>query len=209
MLFKQSNKLCGGRYQYKVVLVCAGASYFRSGDMDATAQVLDNFEVGVNPSKIRRNAIRTQEDLEYAKAICKQIKKIADCSVRVESPWVSVYVHTRKAAMSLANIDPNNVKYISAPPDGVTLEPNTILLPNCDFEYRVTLGKTNHENSAFVEWADSNNTKVRLTRRCRRDMVKPECWGGSYFYLTGDNVLLMAKMHLGSSISKIERITKK
>lgn len=209
MLFKQSNKLFGGKYQYKIVLVCAGASYFRSGDMDATAFLLDKVDLTASTTKVRRNVIKTQEDLDYAKAVCKQIKKLKDRAVRVETPWVSVYANTEKEILALANIDQSKVKYISAPPKGVNLTPNTIVMKNCDFEYRITMGRTYNENSAFVLWAESNPTKVKLTAGCKKNLLKPAHWGGSHFYLTGDHVLLMAKMHLGSSISKIERITKK
>ncbi len=212
MLYKQNNSLFGGTYQYKVVLVCAGASYFRSGDMDATQKILDNVSVDNNTSQItllRRKSFKTQDDLEYALALCKQIKKLPECNVRVESPWISVYTNTEAEALSLANIDESRVKYISAPPTGVKLAPSTVIMSKCTFEYKITVGKTYSENSAFVLWAESNPTKVKLTRRCKRDMLKPLCHGGSHFYLTGDNVLLVAKMHLGSSISKIERITKK
>jgi hypothetical protein len=37
---------------------------------------------------------------------------------------------------------------------------------------------------------------------------KSRSWGGTHFYITGDNNLLMAKMHLAGAISKVERIIK-
>lgn len=177
--------------------------------MDATAHLLDKVDLTVVTSKVRRNAIKTQDDLDYANAVCNQIKKFSDCKVRVETPWVSVYANSEKDILALAKINENRVKYISKPPAGVTLQPGTVIMAKCDFEYKVTVGRTYSENSAFVHWAEANPTKVKLTGGCKRDMLKPSCWGGSHFYLTGDNVLLMAKMHLGSSIAKIERITKK
>lgn len=209
MQFKQSNKLFRGKYQHKVVLVCAGATLFRSGDMDATAHSLQSIDISNIKPKLRRNFIKTQEDLDYATELCKKIKSLSDCEVRVESPLVTVYVNTEKEAMMLANIDTDKVKYISSPPAGVTLTKGTIIMSKCDFEYKVTLGRTNSEHSAFIQWAESNPTKVKLTGSCKRNLLKPVYYGGAHFYLTGDNVLLMAKMHLGGSIAKIERITKK
>jgi hypothetical protein len=111
--------------------------------------------------------------------------------------------------MSLADINPERVKYVSIPPVGVTIEPGTVIMSKCDFEFKVTLGKTTTEHSAFIQWAEANPTKVKLTNGCKHNLLKPQHWGGTHFYLTGDNVLLMAKMHLGGSIAKIERITKK
>ena len=209
MKSRQSNKLFRGKYQHKVVLVCAGASYFRSGDMDATAKSLQSVNLSNAKETLRRNHIKTQGDLDYALALCKKIKNLSDCEVRVESPLVTVYVNTEKEALSLANIDIDRAKYICSPPSGVTLAPGTIVMSKCDFEFKVTLGRTNSEHSAFIQWAESNPTKVKLTGSCKRNLLKPVYYGGAHFYLTGDNVLLMAKMHLGGSIAKIERITKK
>jgi hypothetical protein len=64
------------------------------------------------------------------------------------------------------------------------------------------------EQSAFVEWAESQAGKVLLTKSCKRDLLNESSWGGNHLYITGDNVLLMAKMHLGSIIAKIEHITR-
>ena len=80
-------------------------------------------------------------------------------------------------------------------------------MPKMNFEFRVTLGKTTHENSAFVQWLEGNK-KCRLTKSAKKDLLKTNSWGGKHFYITGDNNLLMAKMHLGGSISKVERIIK-
>jgi hypothetical protein len=101
------------------------------------------------------------------------------------------------------------VKYVSSPAKGVTLTAGTVLMSKRDYEYKVTMGRTLSENSSFVDWAEAHANKVLLTKSCKRDMLKPHSWGGSHFFLTGDNVLLMAKMHLGSTIAKVERITKK
>ena len=75
------------------------------------------------------------------------------------------------------------------------------------YEFRVTMGKTVQPNIAFIEWADTNK-KCKLTKSCIRDLEKQRSWGGTHFYITGDNNLLMAKMHLGGAIAKIERIVK-
>ena len=41
MQYKLTKKLFYGTYQYKIVLICAGASMFRSNDLDA---VLENLK---------------------------------------------------------------------------------------------------------------------------------------------------------------------
>jgi len=93
------------------------------------------------------------------------------------------------------------------PPENLTLESGVVILPKVPFDYKVTLGKTSQEHSAFITWAESNS-KVKITKSCKKELSKPQSWGGTYFYITGNNNLLLAKMHLGGSINKIERISK-
>lgn len=203
MQYKTTNKLFRGTYQYKVVLVCAGSGYFRDGDMTNTLGILGGIVLDGTSKHIK-----TQEQLEYAVALAKVIKKCNDVQIRVESPWISVYTNSKKDVDSLVKIAPNNVKYISKPPDGVQMQVGTIIMSKRDFDYKITLGRTRHSNIPFIEWADTNS-KVQLTKTCIRDLNKDRSWGGSHFYISGDNMLLVAKMHLGDSISKIERIIKK
>jgi hypothetical protein len=101
----------------------------------------------------------------------------------------------------------DKVKYVSVPPANNPLIENTIITTKLDFDYRITLGKTTREHSAFVSWAE-NNKKLRLTKSCIKDLHKNRSWGGTYFYITGDNNLLMAKMHLGEAINRVDRIIK-
>lgn len=207
MRYKTTNKLFRGTYQYKIVLVCAGASVFRNNDMEYALKTLGNYDLNSPRSSI--NSIRNKDQLDYAIELANALSKLDDIEVRVESPWISVYTNYRRHIDTLSNIDQSKVKYISLPPDGVSIQENTILLPNVDYDYRVTIGRTRHENSAFIQWAESNSSKVKITRACKRDLSKDRSWGGSYFYITGEKLLLVAKMHLGDSISKIERIIKK
>lgn len=208
MLFKTTKSLFYGKYQYKIVLICAGASHFRNIDFDSTYNRL--VEVGQVIDKIsyyKTRGIKTQYELDYSFQLCSVLSGMDDIDIRVESPWVSVYSNSKDHINKLANINNDNVKYICEPANNLTLEAGTIIMPKVNFEYRATLGKTHSQHSAFVEWANGN-PKLRLTKSCVRDLNKEHSWGGSYFYITGDNNLLMAKMHLGGVISKVERIIK-
>lgn len=202
---KVTKRLFNGTYQYKIVLICAGASLFRSGDMTATLEQLKRIDLNRNQEQWTRS-IKTREELEYCFELQAQLKKLKNIDVRVESPWISVYSNSKSDIDAIAKINENNVKYISAPSSS-TLENGTILLPKINFEFKVTLGKTSTEHSAFINWAESND-KVKLTKTCKRDLTKDRSWGGTYFYITGDKNLLLAKMHLGGSINKVERIIK-
>lgn len=216
MLFKTTNKLFRGTYQYKVVLVVPGAGFFRNSNLDSVTSNLDKIkssEFANKPGSISSNqllwrqGIKTVDDLDYAYKLRNQLEKMSDFDIRVESPFVSIYTNSEKDVNLLSKIDDSKVKYISKPPSSSALVSGTIILPKINFEYKVTMGKTTQEHSAFIGWAETNK-KVKLTKSCIRELSRSRSWGGTYFYITGDNNLLMAKMHLGSSINKVERISK-
>ena len=202
---KVTKRLFNGIYQYKIVLVCAGASLFRSGDMNSTLDQLKRIDLNKTQDQWMRT-IKTRDELVYCFELQAELKKIKDIDVRVESPWISIYSNSKADIDAIAKVNENNVKYISSPSSKV-LEHGTILLPKIDFEFKVTLGKTTTEHSAFIGWAEAND-KVKLTKTCKRDLTKDRSWGGTYFYITGEKNLLLAKMHLGGSINKVERIIK-
>lgn len=207
---KTTNQLFKGMYQYKIVLVCAGSSLFRSRDMGYTLSLLKQVDLNKNKqsSYSRYNtSIKTQEDLDYALSLQKYLSKATDYDIRIESPYVSFYTNNKKDVDNLTKLDPNKVKYVCVPPANSTLETGTIILPKIPYDYKVTLGKTTQNYSAFVTWAETNS-KVRITKSCKKELSRDHSWGGTYFYITGDNNLLLAKMHLGGSINKVERIVK-
>lgn len=210
MLTKTTKSLFKGTYQYKIVLVCSIAGAFRSGDMEATLDLLKKTTVVGNTPSLRSAYYappKTQEELDYAFKLQSKLLKLKGIEVRVEVPYISVYSNLKSDLDSLIKIDPDKVKYISVPPVGNVLAKDTVVMPKVPFEFRITLGKTTQSHTAFVEWAEKT-AKMKLTKSCKRDLLKARSWGGTHFYVTGDNVLLMAKMHLGGSINKIERIVK-
>jgi hypothetical protein len=209
MLYKTTRRLFRGIYQYKIVLVCAGAQLFRNADMDDALEQLKKIDLSITPSKLswRTTYIKTQDDLDYAFALQSSLCQLKDIDVRIESPWVTVYANSKSDIDSLANLDETKVKYICVPPDSTLLDTDTVIMPKMDYDYRVTLGKTTQPNPAFVSWAESNKN-CKLTKSCIRDLAKTRSWGGTHFYITGKNNLLMAKMHLAGAISKVERIIK-
>lgn len=192
-----------GKYQYKIVLVCAGAAWFRNKNFEYTEQRLRL--VDISKTLEWQYGIKTQEDLDYAFALLDTFKKLENYTVRVESVWLSFYSNSYKDINDVANLDKQKVKYICVPPGN--LEKNTVVMPKINFDFKVTLSKTSASYLSFVEWAE-NNSKIKLTKTCIHDLSKEKSRGGSYFYVTGDKSLLMAKMHLGGCISKIERIVR-
>ena len=210
MFFKTTNQLFKNTYQYKIVLVCAGAHLFRYKDLDHILSALKQVDLNKNKGRpyVRLDtAIRSQEDLDYATSLCKFFAKTNSYELRVETPYISFYTNNKKDIDQLIKLDQDHVKYVCLPPKNLTLESGVVILPKVPFDYKVTLGKTSQEHSAFITWAESNS-KVKITKSCKKELSKPQSWGGTYFYITGNNNLLLAKMHLGGSINKIERISK-
>ena len=213
MLLKTTNKLFRNKYPYKLVLICAGASWFRGGDMDSVLEQLNKVSLSDDKRAATpyysawKNHIKTQDDLDYAFRLQHELKNLPNVDVRVETPWVSIYATTWSEIQDLIKLDNSKVKYICVPPDSVTLTQNTIIMQKMPFDYRITVGKTLQNYSAFVGWAEKNKN-LKLTKACKRELNKDRSWGGTHFYITGDNNLLLAKMHLGGSINKVERIIK-
>lgn len=206
MLYKTTTRLFKGLYQYKIVLVCPGASWFR-GSMEDALEHLNTIDLTDSKRSTRTSFIKTQEQLDYAFKLQGLLSKFKDIDIRVESPWISVYSNKKTEIDQLANLDTSLVKYVCRPSSNTALSADSVIMPKMNYEFRVTLGKTTQENPAFIEWAETNK-KVKLTKSCIKDLTKSRSWGGTHFYITGDNNLLMAKMHLGGSISKVERIIK-
>lgn len=207
MKYKETRSLFLGTYQYKVVLICPVASLFRGGDFEGASKALDSWAPGDKNSWNWQSRIKSPDDYEYSKSLTKDLKKLKDFEVRIESPQVNIYTNSEKDVSFLEKKYTHSVKYISKPPKAGLLEEGIIVMPKMDYGYKITMGATRQEYTAFVDWAKAN-PKVKLTNSCIRDLSKSRSWGGTHFYITGDNNLLIAKMHLGSTISKVQRIVK-
>lgn len=168
-----------------------------------------NFEEIGSTGYLRGNKIhiKNKADAEYIIDLIGQLSSMKDYQVRVESPWVSVYTNSLVDVEAIADIDLDNIKYICKPPADTALSAGSIIMPNVDYEFKVTLGKTSQSHEAFLQWADTNQN-VKVTRSCYKDLSNARSWGGKYFYITGKNNLLMAKMHLGGCIAKVETVIK-
>ena len=195
-----------GIYQYKIVLVCSNAHFFRNNDWQHCLHMLQKSSItpGVRQGSL---SFKSVEDKDYALSLYKVLSVSVDLNVRIENPWITVYTNDKSRIDDLAKLDSNRVKYVCLPPANVSLSSDTVIMPKMNYDFRVTLGKTTQEHSAFIAWATCNK-KLKLTKSCIAALTRNRSWGGTHFYVTGDNNLLMSKMHLGGSISKVSRIIK-
>jgi hypothetical protein len=204
MLVKETRQLFKNTYQYKIVLVSSGAPLLRNGnDLDETLKIIETYDLNNNKTYIR---FKSKDALDYCKSLVKCIKNLKDYEIRVESPLISFYTNNKSDLDQLARLDESMVKYISVPPkDGIVS--GTVIMPKIDYEFKVTMGKTRREHTDFILWAEKD-TRVKLTKSCRRDLTKITSWGGTHFYINGEKNLLVARMMLGGSIGKVEKIVK-
>jgi len=175
--------------------------------MESALKILGNTRFPKPDDSWRIHSIKTTDQLDYSIQLATSLKTMNDIEVRVESPWISVYTNSDKHVEVLTKLNKDNVKYISQPAKDSVLTFNTIIMPKTNYDYRITLGKTNQDYQAFIEWAEGRD-KLKLTKSCKKELSKSRTWGGTHFYVTGENTLLLTKMHLGGAISKIERIVK-
>lgn len=190
------------KYQYKAVLVCPVANWFRGMDLAHAReklQLIDRKKLPLNTPLW--NKIKNEDDLEYCIKIEALLSKMSNFDLRVEHPLLSFYSNNIKDCITLANLDVPRTKYVSFPDD--TLVPNTVYLPKIKYGFKITMGRTRSEHSNFIKWSE-NNDKIRLTNNCVRDLTRDKSWGGSYFYVKDEKSLTLVKMFLGSEISRID-----
>jgi hypothetical protein len=206
MKYKETRSLFLRKYQYKIALICPSATLFRGGDIDNAIMELAKIDIK-HPEHFSywASRIKSAEDLEYVRSLCSDFKKMTEFDIRVEQPIINVYTNDIKLVKLFERKYSDTIKFISKPAEEGTLASDTIIMNKMNFDYRITMGSTKQEYSTFVEWAE-NHPKIKLTKSCIRDLNKNRSWGGTHFYVTGDNNLLMAKMHLGGTISKVQRI---
>ena len=194
------------KYKYKIVLVCPVASWFRGNDLAFVAsKLIDLADPEQHPVWLK---IKTPKDLEYCKTLHNVMFKLSDYELRIEHPLINVYTNVSVNLEKLAVIDPDRVKYISVPNNAnPELTNNTVIVKKLDFDYKIFLGKTKQNHINFVEWS-KNNKKIKLTPTAKRSLSRNSSWGGSYFYVKGDQTLTMVRMFVGGSIAKIESVIK-
>jgi hypothetical protein len=151
---------------------------------------------------------KSLEDVDLSIRLVTDLKKMQDIDLRIETPFISIYTNEPKHLSLLEKKYLEHIRYISKPLEPNTLDIDTVIMPKLkEFDYKITLAATKQEHGAFIEWAEKS-PKLRITNSCKRELLRSRSWGGTHFYVAGDNNLLMAKMHLGGCIGKIQRIAK-
>lgn len=210
ILYRKTTKLFYEKYQYKITLVFFGASAFRQSDADKILNYL-NYHTDRCDQAVTQHVWQstpradTQRDnIKTAMQVLNHLTTMKDFKVRVEGNWLSIYSNNIEDISQLKNIDIRSVESIFEPT--VALTPDTVV-SSLPYDYKVFISPTT-TNIGFVKWAESN-VNVRLTRTSNISLsYNHDSCRRTYCYIKGDNTLLMAKIHLGSTIQKIYRIIK-
>jgi len=205
ILVKKSTKLFSDKYHYKVVLKTPAAHWFRP---EHFCKIVDRIK---DPNSIKKYIYNTkslseENGVEYVKKIYKILQKSSDYSIRVESPYLSVYTNDYKLIENLAYINSKLTKYISVPASK-NLQPGEIYSKKLDFKYKIHFGSTTKNYKNFVDWCE-NNLKIKISRGSKLSLLKDKSYLGGYFYIKDEKTLTMVKIFLGEIIKKIETITK-
>ena len=199
MQINTTKKLYKGKYQYNIVLVCAFSHVFRGSNSDVYFNRINREEKSFKTS----TTWRSLADLAYTKTIYAQLTDIDDYCTRVEYPTVTIYTNSYSDIIALRDIEVDKVRRISMPPNN--LIPGTVYMPTMNYEFRVTIGRTEKQYLDFLEWADAID-KLRITNSCRQMLTQEGSYGGGHFYVNGDNMLLMCRMQLAGIKLTVDRI---
>lgn len=205
LLIKDTLSLFMGKYQYKVVLVSPGAHWFRGKNLNLVEQKLLD-------EKASKHWLKgtTGENHTFVKDLVQAFKNFNpdEYDIRIETPLINVYTNNKTQVETLTAVNPIFVKFVSLPSKtGPVLKQGDIIVKNLDFDYKIFMGNTRRNYKDFLNWS-VNNDKIKVTKKCTKDLNSERSWGGSYFYVKGEKTLTMVKMFLGSDISRVENIIK-
>lgn len=203
---KVTKQLFKGKYPFAIKLKLIGLFYFTS------IQKIEEFEKNILEYYATNDPIwcayfhnrSSEEEVNHTKLVINYLKNLINYDVRVEIPFLTIYTHSETILNNIINLVPKNVHQISKPPINMLLKPNEIYSPTIPFEYKVNIRGNKQDNSSFLEWA-RESPNVQLTEGCRFDLSR-QLPHGSYFYVSGDDNLFLAKLYLGSQIKQILKI---
>ena len=172
-----SNKLFKNQYQFKLV-------------------IHKNFYYLEKPTLPKK---------QYFKKLQEFLENTEDeFELSVNYSFITIFTNIEKLINEIIKIDEDRISSLSRIKNQ-TIVADTILLPRIPFDYKISLRKSSINHSSFIDWAKSNKN-IKLTYSCIRELQRDRSYGGTYFYVKGNNNLLLAQMQLGEVIGKIEKI---
>lgn len=197
IFYKEMKKLYRNRYRNRIVLKLEGAHLFRGGHLNQIRTKI--YDYTANPELYFFKITDTTVLLN----IVDDLEPLDDFAVRIEGCWLSIYVNDDQFISHLINNYKDHIKTVYTPPVSLTQGTIVSTLP---YDYKVHIRvKNTIDYSGFLEWA-KNNDKLRITNSTKDAMKYLDYYATTYFYITGDSSLTLARLHLGASIHRIEKI---
>ncbi len=198
---KATTKLFHNKYKYKIVLVSKVAKWFRGNNL-AHVKLLANHAL-VQQGKISKS------DLDFAIRILTVLGNMDDYTLRVENPFLNIYTNTDDNVLKLSKLDVNRVKFVCLPAPNTEslLNEDSVIVKKLDFDYKVTMGRTNNSFESFVNWA-KDNSNIKISKKAIKELSRDYSFGGYYFYVKGEKNLTLVKVFLGSNIQAVSNCVK-
>ena len=188
--FKETKKLFYKKYQYKIVVISKFSTYFRYADI---------------PWILSRIQIEP-----WLHSVLSQLQQTEDFKFRVENYYLSMYLNDEEIfnemLHELGNNVPSKVAYYSKPL--TTLQPDEVIVKSLPYGFKVHLTSTNKSYAEFIDWAEAQPVKFRLTNRCKTNLKRDRSFNKSYFYAKDEASILLAKLMIGPIIGNIEKVVK-
>lgn len=147
----------------------------------------------------------TMSNKKYANKLQQLLENTKDeFELSVTYSFITLFTNVKTLVDQIVKIDENRIASLFQVKSQAAIA-DTIFLPRIPFDYKLSLRKSSVNHSSFINWAKSNKN-IKLTRSCIRELQRDRSYGGIYFYVKGDNNLLLTQMQLGEIIGKIEKI---
>jgi len=223
MRLYETTKLHYGKYLYKLAIVNACASYFRTefqpnGDLKWCEKRLDelhsHYKVGKNTIEIpwgsRWKDTIPVDHFNDAILIYRHLKRNTEYKVRCEMNCLHLYSNDRKMLVDLGNkLKQRYIEFWEPNPENIGILNNTDNIILCKtppkYEYKITLGKKLGQPS-LAKWIDANPNLGKMGEIAKETCRNNGWVKGYYFFIRDYKTLTIAQMLVGDNIQRIDKL---
>lgn len=220
--YRYTKKLHYGKYVYKVCIRNGLCTMFRREmqrptETDkfplVTKTLLQLDEMHKNGLSLKwgRHYIKSVSATEftYAKELHTLLNQYDDYKLRIARYDMWIYSNDKNLMQDIIAIDYDSVEefWDVDPEIGEVLKANadiSIVDTPSAFDFKVYLKSTGSTSKA-VNWCRSNLDKIKIGDQCLSNM-EDGVVEGNYFYIRDEKVLMLVRMMIGDSISRVERL---
>lgn len=151
----------------------------------------------------------TATEFGYAKELHRLLNKYEDYKLRIARYDMWVYSNDKDLMQDIIAIDNESVsEFWDVEPEIAKVlkihENLSIVAAPSPYDFKVYLKSSNSTRKA-VDWCRANLDKIKIGEQCLNNM-EDGVVDGNYFYIRDEKVLMLVRMMIGDSISRIERL---